>query len=98
MIRLTERAAYGLKEILTANRTPSDQGIKLVPDEKGGVSMTIDAPGDGDSVVDGGQRPLLIVDSALSEHLDGVVLDLSRGDEEGQEPQFVFKREQPPAT
>jgi hypothetical protein len=35
MIRLTERAAYGLKEILTANRTPSDQGIKIVPDEKG---------------------------------------------------------------
>jgi len=60
--------------------------------------MTIDAPGDGDSVVDGGQRPLLIVDSALTEHLDGVVLDLSRGDKEGEEPQFVFKRDQPPVT
>jgi len=96
MIRLTERAAYGLKEILTANRTPSDQGIKLVPGEKGGVSMTIDRPGDGDSVVDGGKRPLLIVDAALTSHLDGVVLDLSKGDTEGEQPQFVFRREQAP--
>ena len=98
MIRLTERAAYGLKEILTANRTPSDQGIKLVPDERGGVSMTIDRPGDGDSVVDGGKRPLLIVDATLADHLDGVVLDLSRGEKDGEEAQFVFRREQQAAT
>lgn len=91
MIRLTERAAFGLKEILTANRTPSDQGVKLVPSETGGVSMTIDRPAEGDSVVDGGKRPLLIVDAAIVDHLDGVVLDLSQGEKDGETPQFVLR-------
>jgi Fe-S cluster assembly iron-binding protein IscA len=90
MIRLTERAAHGLKEILTANRTPKEQGVKLVPDESGGVAMTIDQPGEGDAVVDGGQRPLLIVDSLIAAKLDGVVLDLTR-EEEDTEPRFVLR-------
>lgn len=93
MIRLTERAAYGLKEILTANRTPNDHGIKLVPAERGGVTMTIDRPGEGDSIVDGGKRPLLIVDASLTDRLDGVVLDYAREDMGNEEPQFVFRRE-----
>jgi len=96
MIRLTERAAYGIKEILSANQTPSDQGVKLVPDGQGGVAMTIDSPADGDSVVDGGKRPLLIVDSALTDHLDGIVLDLTVTGQAGDETRFVFRRE--PAT
>ena len=91
MIQLTERAAYGLKEILTANRTPSDQGVKLVPNEAGGVAMTIDRPQEGDSVVDGGKRPLLIVDAAIAPRLEGIVLDLSRGEKEGEEVQFVLR-------
>jgi hypothetical protein len=70
--------------------------VKLVPDERGGVSMTIDRPAEGDAVVDGGKRPLLIVDAALNDDLDGVVLDLSRGEKEDEQPQFVFRRE--PAT
>lgn len=91
MIRLTERAAYGLKEILTANRTPSDQGVKLVPNEAGGVAMTIDRPQEGDSVVDGGKRPLLIIDAAIAPRLEGIVLDLSRGENDGEEAQFVLR-------
>jgi hypothetical protein len=67
--------------------------VKLVPDERGGVSMTIDRPAEGDAVVDGGKRPLLIVDAALNDDLDGVVLDLSRGEKEDEQPQFVFRRE-----
>jgi hypothetical protein len=47
-------------------------------------------------VVDGGQRPLLIVDAAISERLDGVVLDLSR--EEGTEPRFVLRGTDQPAA
>lgn len=90
MIRLTERAADGLKEILVANRTPKDQGVKLLPDESGGIAMTIDRPGEGDAVVDGGKRPLLIVDAMITERLDGVVLDLTRGEDEA-EPRFVIR-------
>jgi hypothetical protein len=94
MIRLTERAAYGLREILTANRTPSDQGVKLVLGDQGKVSMTIGRPEEGDSVVDGGRRPLLIVDAAIANDLDGVVLDVAKGENETEPPQFVFRREQ----
>jgi Fe-S cluster assembly iron-binding protein IscA len=90
MIRLTERAAHGLREILTTNRAPRDQGVKLVPDERGAITMTIDKPGEGDSVVDGGQRPLLIVDAMIAERLDGVVLDFARG-EDGETPRFVLR-------
>jgi Fe-S cluster assembly iron-binding protein IscA len=91
MIRLTERAAYGLREILTANRTPSDQGVKLVPNESGGVAMTMDRPQEGDSVVDGGKRPLLIVDAAIAPRLEGIVLDFSRGEKDGEEAQFILR-------
>jgi hypothetical protein len=90
MIRLTERATEGLKEILTANQTPREQGVKLVPDESGGVAMTIDRPEEGDAVVDWGQRPLLIVDALVAEKLGGVVLDLTR-DEDETEPRFVLR-------
>jgi hypothetical protein len=94
MIRLTEQAAYGLKEILSANRVPKEQGVKLVPDESGGVAMSIEVPREGDAVVDGGRRPLLIVDAAITERLDGVVLDVDR--EEGAEPRFVLRGADPP--
>ncbi|MGD8897835.1 MAG: hypothetical protein PVJ73_17535 [Acidobacteriota bacterium] len=96
MIRLTERAAYGLKEILIANRTPKEQGVKLLPDESGGVAMTIDAPGEGDEVVDGGRRPLLIVDALIAKRLEGVVLDFTRGKDE-TEPRFVLRGPERPA-
>jgi Fe-S cluster assembly iron-binding protein IscA len=87
MIQLTERAADGLKKILSAEGTPGDQGVKLVPDESGGVSMTIARPSQGDSVLDEGKRPLLIVDSMIAERLDGIVLDLSA---EGPEAELRF--------
>jgi hypothetical protein len=44
MIRLTERAATGLRDILAMQRTPGDQAVKLVPDPSGGIAMTIDRP------------------------------------------------------
>jgi hypothetical protein len=56
--------------------------------------MTIEEPGEGDAVVDGGQRPLLIVDSAITNRLDGSVLDVDR--EEGAEPRFVLRGADPP--
>ncbi len=96
MIRLTERAAHGLKAILAANRTPKNQGVKLVRGEQGRASMTIGSAAEGDSVVDGGRRPLLIVDASIVDVLDGIVLDLDWGGQEGGS-RFVFRRE-PAAT
>jgi Fe-S cluster assembly iron-binding protein IscA len=90
MIRLTERAATGLRDFLAAQRAQGDQAVKLVPDPSGGIAMTIDRPGYGDAVIDGDKRPLLIVDSALAPQLEDVTLDLTKGN--GLPPHFVFVR------
>jgi len=92
MIQVTERAVDGLKEILDTSRAPSDQGIKLVPDRTGGLGMTIAPPTEDDVVVDGGRKPLLILDADTAGHLQGAVLDLSPAD--GEEPRFVLRREE----
>jgi hypothetical protein len=94
MIRLTERATLGLKEILATNGTPKDRAVKLVPGESGGLAMVIGRPKEGDAVVESEQRPLLIVDASMSARLDGVVLDAS--DEEATEqkdkgPRFFLR-------
>jgi len=91
MIQITQRAVEGLKEILSSSGAPDDQGVKLVAAEAGGVGMTIAPPGEGDAVFEGERRPLLIVDAALVDGLEGAMLDLSSGD--GPEPGFVIRRE-----
>jgi Fe-S cluster assembly iron-binding protein IscA len=98
MIRLTERAIHELERILTANRTPGDQGLKLVPGETGGVEFTFDRPAVGDAVVNGRKRALLIVDAVIAPKIDGLVLDLKAG--EGRESRFVLRGPDPssPAT
>ena len=88
MIRVTERAEKGLRDILAASQAVGNQAVKLVPDDSGGVAMTIGQPLHGDAVVPGKQRPLLIVDAALAGRLDDVVLDFTKGD--GLPPHFVF--------
>ena len=90
MIRLTERAEMGLRDILAARHAPGDQAVKLVPDPSGGIAMTIDRPRHGDAVIDGDKRPLLIVDSSLARQLDDVTLDFTKGN--GLPPHFVFVR------
>ncbi len=95
MIRLTERATTGLKEILATNGTPNDRAVKLVPGESGGLAMVIGRPKEGDDVVESEQRPLLIVDASMSDRLDGVVLDASdeqAGDKEASpSPRFFLR-------
>lgn len=91
MIALTERATQGLKEVLAANQTPKDRAVKLVPGESGGLAMVIDRVKEGDAVVEGDQRPLLIVDQSLAERLDNVVLDASGGGQPGEGPHFYLR-------
>ena len=92
MIQVTDRAAAELKRILVASHAPSELGVKLFPDATGDVGMTIAAPKEGDLVLDGEQKPLLIVDSAIVDRVDDAVLDLGRG-KENEPPQFVIHRE-----
>ena len=91
MIRLTERAAAGLKNVLTSNATPKDQAVKLVPSDGGGVRMVIDSAGKDDEIVDGGNRPLLIVDAAITSKLDNVGLDVEQDPARPEDPRFVLR-------
>jgi hypothetical protein len=89
---VTDRAAAELKRMLVASHAPREQGVKLFPAAAGGVGMAIAAPKEGDLVLEGGQKPLLIVDSAIVDSVDDAVLDLGRG-KETESPQFVIHRE-----
>jgi len=90
MIRLAERAAEALKEMLTANQTPNDQGAKLFPDPSGGVAMTIAPPSEGDEVVNEEGRLLLIVDAEIVGRVDGAELDLT-GSDDAKDPRFQLR-------
>jgi Fe-S cluster assembly iron-binding protein IscA len=91
MIQITPHAAEGLKKIRDASGAADDEGIKLFAAQSGGMGMMIASPGEGDAVVEGEQTPLLIVDAALVDGLDGAMLDLTGGD--GGDPEFVIRRE-----
>jgi Fe-S cluster assembly iron-binding protein IscA len=92
MIQVTKNAATEIKNVLAANDTGEDRGLKLVPAERGGVSLTIDKPQPGDAVLKDGERPLLIVDSTIARNLDGVVLDVTSDDKErDQGSRFVLR-------
>jgi hypothetical protein len=92
MIQVTERAIDGLKQILDTSRAPSDQGVKLVPAETGGLGMTIAPAAEDNVVIEGGRKPLLILDPEMAGQLQGAVLDLTPTD--GEEPRFVLRREE----
>lgn len=91
MIGLTARATRELEEILTAHQTPRDRAVKIVPGESGGLAMVIDRAREGDAVVQGEERPLLIVDQALGDRLDNVVLDASTEGGVSEGPRFVLR-------
>jgi Fe-S cluster assembly iron-binding protein IscA len=92
MIQVTDRAAQGLAQILAAHKASKEQGIKLTTAETGELSMSIERPHEGDAIVSGGRRPLLIVDEALASRLDAAVLDLTQAN--GQEPHFYLLQQE----
>ena len=92
MITVTERATTALQRILEAQEAPSGQGVKLMPDSSGGISMTIAPPEEGDEVVFHDESPLLIIDSIISDAVDGMVFDVqsAQGDDE-QSVRFMLR-------
>ena len=84
MITVTERAADALEELLAVSNAPAGQGVKLVPTGTGSVGMTIDAPSEGDEVVQRGEVPLLIVDGRIASALDGAQIDCDTSVVDGQ--------------
>ena len=92
MIRVTQDAAAGLRQIVSGSRTPSDFGVKLVPlEHQDLIGMAIGRPGDGDILLGREHDPLLIVDSSLVDHLDGAVIDTEE-DEQGRTKLVIHRR------
>jgi Fe-S cluster assembly iron-binding protein IscA len=83
MVIVTERAAAELQEVLKSQNASDGQGVKLVPGDDGRVQMTIGQPEAGDQVTRRDGQPLLIVDAAIVETLEGTEVDFQTGDENG---------------
>jgi hypothetical protein len=93
MITVSEQAVTELQALLRSIRAPRGHGVKLIPDRKGGISITIDAPGAGDTVIQRDEAPLLIVDGSLVGPLDGLVLDSQIIEVDGRmSTEFTFRR------
>ena len=94
MITVTERAASALEALLADQAAEPGQGVKLVPKGSDEIGLTIEAPSDGDEVVRHADEPLLIVDRALAQPLDGAELDCVDAPINGQAPaRFMLRRQ-----
>jgi Fe-S cluster assembly iron-binding protein IscA len=94
MVRVTDRAVTALQDILTDRHAPPEAGIRLTPDGSGGLGMTVDAPVDGDEVIERDESCVLIVDGAIKKRMGEMVVDYQSAEpESGQtgERQFVLR-------
>ena len=94
MVRVTERAATALQELLTTTAAPPDSGVRLTPDSSGDLAMIVDTPHVGDEVALRGEdeAPVLIVDSAVVEDLQEMEVDYqSVGDDHQTPGGFVLR-------
>jgi Fe-S cluster assembly iron-binding protein IscA len=93
MISVTSPAAAELQALLKHSRAQPGQGVKLAPNGKGGLSMTIGAPCAGDTVIHRDDIPLLIVDGSIAGRLDGLVFDYLMTEVDGRPNNgFTFRR------
>jgi len=84
MVRVTERAATALQDMLTDRNAPPEVGVRLVPNGKGGLGMTVDAPLPGDEIIERDQTPVLIVDGAIKDRMAEMVVDYQSAEDDTQ--------------
>ena len=75
MVQITERASTELRRLLTDNFARPQQGVRLRLNQAGALTMTIDVPHSGDSIIRRDNLPVLIVDGRLATRLARRVLD-----------------------
>jgi hypothetical protein len=93
MIGLTSEGAAALRSVLKHGRGRPGQGVKVAPDGRGGLVLTISAPSEGDLVVYHDGAPLLIVAGNLAGRVDGLLFDcLVIGDDDPRIRGFTFRR------
>jgi Fe-S cluster assembly iron-binding protein IscA len=83
MVTVTERAATELQEVLKNQSASDNEGVKLMPGDDGRIQMAIGQPEAGDQVMQRDGHPILIVDSAIVDTLDGTEVDFQSGDLNG---------------
>jgi len=94
MVQVTDRAVIALQNMLTDTDAPPEAGIRLTPNDSGGVGMTVDAPVPGDEVIERDESCVLIVDGAIRERMTEMVVDYQSSDlENGQtgDGRFVLR-------
>jgi Fe-S cluster assembly iron-binding protein IscA len=98
MVRITERAAVQLQGVLLGKNALPGQGVRLAVDGTGGITMTIDAPHEGDVVIHREETPVLIVARTVAARLTGAVVDCEAVDDSGRmRPGLVLRRRPRPA-
>jgi Fe-S cluster assembly iron-binding protein IscA len=86
MVRVTEQATTALRELLTANHAPPEDGVRLTPNGEGSLGMVVDAPHAGDEVIRHNETPVLIVDAAVAGQLTEMVVDYESVEDDHQTP------------
>jgi Fe-S cluster assembly iron-binding protein IscA len=84
MITLTTPAAAHLRAIMKHGRVPADHAVRLISNGKNGLSMTIGAAAEGDTVLTDETGPVLIIARDMASRLDGLVFDRVVTDIDGQ--------------
>ena len=75
MLAVTNPALELLDSILESTSTAEEQRLRLVHRGEGELGLALDVERDGDQVVTREERPLLLIEPALSTALDSSTLD-----------------------
>jgi Fe-S cluster assembly iron-binding protein IscA len=77
MLQVTDKALDAMAQTLDAKAVEDDQALRLALTETGQLGLALDNRREGDEVVSKDQRPVLVVEPEISEHVNGAVLDIA---------------------
>ena len=93
MIEVTEQAAKELRSLLKDSKAGPRHAVRLASDNRGGLTMTICEPKDGDTIITAGDLPVLIVADSVVKALDGLIFDYATREVDGNPHHgFQFRR------
>jgi len=75
MLNVSEGALKVIDETLRANNVEEGRALRLAQGPGGQFGLQVDAPAEDDQVVTAGDKPVLVVDRRIADHLDGALLD-----------------------